>query len=270
MMTNQLNSVEFDLVISTHSGRLPSDILSKIKTKHRINNHYRGRNKFYDILTDESSHFRSAIERDLDCMRSLGLEPNDTKTEIFLTPEETEWAKNKLRGMGFDLLKKIALVHPTAGGTVKEWPIERFGELLIKLNNKDHIQPLVLCTDKEYIRVQHLFKYAPDLIILHQLTLRQMIAIINECDLVIDNDSSPSHVATAFDIPTIVLFGQGIREMFRPYHPENDLHYVFYKDVDCRDCALVRCDNRICLEFSPNEVFEKALEMISDTPKYST
>ena len=90
-----------------------------------------------------------------------------------------------------------------------------------------------------------------------------MIAIIHECDLVIDNDSSPSHIATALGIPTIVLFSQAIREIFRPYNLVNDRHFVFYKDVDCRECGLTQCPDRICLDFYPNEVFSQALKMLS-------
>ena len=95
------------------------------------------------------------------------------------------------------------------------------------------------------------------------MTVRQMIAIIHQCDLVIDNDSSPSHIATVFGVPTIVLFSQAIREIFRPYDNEKDQHFVFYNDVDCRECGLTYCSDRICLDFSPDEIFSKALEMLS-------
>jgi ADP-heptose:LPS heptosyltransferase len=268
ILSNKLDSNNFDLVISTHSGRLSSMLLSKIKTRNRINNHYRGRNKHFTAITNESNYYRSAIERDLDCMRSLGLEPIDSKTKIFLTPEETRWARDKLQKKGFDLTKIIALVHPTAGATIKEWPIEQFDELLQKLNETENIQPLVLCTNEEFARIQCLSKNLPDLVILHELTLRQMMAIVKECDLVIDNDSSPVHIAAAFEVPRIVLFSQSIREIFCPY-PENHQHYVFYNDVNCRECELARCEDRICLNFSPNEVFSKALEILNDSPKIS-
>ena len=85
----------------------------------------------------------------------------------------------------------------------------------------------------------------------------------NYTTLVIDNDSSPSHIATAFGIPTIGLFSQAIREIFRPYNPINDHHFVFYKDVDCRECGLNYCPDRICLDFSQDEVFSQALAMLS-------
>ncbi len=262
-LIDELNSMKFNLVISTHSGRLPSALLSKIKAKNRINNFYRGRNKLYSILTKESDYYRSSIERDLDCIRSLGKEPVDTKTEIFLTPEEIDWAREELRSKGVDPNKKIVLIHPTAAEPIREWPIERFSELIKKLDSSKDIQILVTCTNKEFSRIQPLTTDIPGLVVLHMLTLRQMMAIVKECDLIIDNDSSPSHMATAFEIPAIVLFSQAIREVFRPYDPEKDRHFVFYNDVDCRECELVRCDNRICLDFSSAEVYAKALEMIS-------
>ena len=131
------------------------------------------------------------------------------------------------------------------------------------LNEKEEIQPIIICTNVEYSKVKSLLDDIPDLVIFHQTTVRQMMAIVHECDLVIDNDSSPSHVATAFGIPAIVLFSQAIREIFRPYHPEKDKHLVFYNDVDCRECELTHCDDRICLEFSPDKVYAQALKMLS-------
>ena len=89
--------------MSTHSGGLPSKLLSKIKSSNKINNFYRGRNKLYTILTKESDYYRSSIERDLDCLRSLGLEPTNTHTEIFLTSHETAWARETMKAKGLDL-----------------------------------------------------------------------------------------------------------------------------------------------------------------------
>ena len=260
---SQLNSSNFDLVICTHSGKTASNLLLKIKTKYRINNYYRGRNKSYNLITPESDYYRSSIERDLDCLRSLGLESFDKKTQLFLSDSEVLSAKNNLITKGINPNKKKVLVHPTAAVPIREWPLTRFNQLIQKLNNNDNIQPIVICAESEYLRVKSLLDDIPGLIIFYQVTVHQMMAIINECDLVIDNDSSPSHIATALGIPTIVLFSQAIREIFRPYNLVNDRHFVFYKDVDCRECGLTQCPDRICLDFYPNEVFSQALAMLS-------
>jgi ADP-heptose:LPS heptosyltransferase len=257
----KLNSINFDVIISTHSGRLPSKLLLDINSQHKINNHYRGRNKHYTVLTEESDYYRSAIERDLDCMRSLGLKPNNTETEIFLTPAETNWAQAELQKHGLNLKIPTILIHPTAGVAIKEWPIDKFGKLLQMLNQKKNIQLLVLCTKAELSRVQPLLRHLPNLVILNELTLRQAMSIIKECALVIDNDSSPSHIAVSFGVPAIVLFSQSIRKIFCPYL-ENSKYYVFYNDVNCRECELITCDDRICLYFSPSDVYDQALKML--------
>jgi len=259
----KLNSINFDLIMSTHSGGLASKLISKIKSPNKINNFYRGRNKLYTVLTKESDYYRSSIERDLDCLRSLGLEPENTHTEIFLTSHETTWARQAMEARGIDFTKKIVLIHPTAAVSIREWPLEKFNQLTKKFDQEKNIQPIMVCTDSEYSRIESLLDDIPHLVIFHNITVRQMMAIIHECDLVIDNDSSPSHVATAFGIPTIVLFSQAIREIFRPYHEEKDQHFIFYNDVNCRECELTQCDDRICLNFSSDEVYTQALQMLS-------
>ena len=261
-LCDQLNSKDFDLVINTHSSGSSSNLLSKIKTKHRINNYYRGRNKSYNLITQESDYYRSAIERDLDCLRSLGLEPTNTKTKLFLSTNERNWANGKLKSNGLSPEKKLVLIHPSAAASIREWPIDKFSQLIQSLSKINDVQIIVTCTDSEYPKIKVLLDNTPDLIIFHQTTVRQLMALIHQCDLVIDNDSSPSHIATAFGIPAIVLFSQAIREIFRPYHPEKDKHFVFYNDVDCRECELTHCDDRICLDFSPNEVYSQALKIL--------
>ena len=260
---SKLNSINFDLIMSTHSGGLASKLISKIKSPNKINNFYRGRNKLYTVLTKESNYYRSSIERDLDCLRSLGLEPKNTHTEIFLTSHETTWARKAMEARGIDFTKKIILIHPTAAVSIREWPLEKFNQLIKSLNNQTNIQIVAICTEIEYSKVKALLDDIPGLVVFHKITVRQMMAIIHECDLVIDNDSSPSHVATAFGIPSIVLFSQAIKEIFRPYHQEKDQHFVFYNDVNCRECELTSCDDRICLDFSSDEVCSQALKMLS-------
>jgi heptosyltransferase-2 len=168
-----------------------------------------------------------------------------------------------MESKGIDFTKKITLIHPTAAVSIREWPLEKFKQLIRSLNNKTTIQPIVICTELEYSKVKVLLDDIPDLVVFNKITVRQMIAIIHECDLVIDNDSSPSHVATAFGVPTIVLFSQAIKKIFRPYHQEKDQHFIFYNDVDCRECELTECDDRICLDFSSDEVYDRAVKMLS-------
>lgn len=258
----QLNSSNFDLVMNLHAGGFSSRLIGKIKTACHINNYYVGRDKESDILVPTSDYYRSAIERDLDCLRGLGFEPSPVKPEIFLTTAEIQWARDHLISHGFDLEREIIMIHPTASVEVREWGMERFGQLIAKIKTY-HDQVMVICTDAEFSRAKILAQHVPHLPIFHNLTVRQMMALVHESDLVIDNDSAPSHVATAFKVPTLVLFSQAIREIFRPYDPESDRHWVLYRDVPCRECRLDYCSHKTCLDFTVEEVFAKAMEMIA-------
>ena len=39
-------------------------------------------------------------------------------------------------------------------------------------------------------------------------------------------------------------------------------HFIFYNDVNCRECELTECGDRVCLDFSADEVYDQALKML--------
>jgi ADP-heptose:LPS heptosyltransferase len=258
-IVKQLSALDFDIVMNLHAGGFSSRLIGKIKARCRINNNYVGRDKYSDILVPTSDYYRSSVQRDLDCLRSLGEEPAASKPEIFLADEEIRWARSALAIRGFDLGKEIIVIHPTASVEIREWGMERFGQLIARIKTR-HDQVLAICTDAEYPRVEPLARAGVQ--VFHSITVRQMMALIHESDLVVDNDSALSHIATAFNVPTLVLFSQAVREIFRPYDPEKDRHWTLYRDVHCRECKLDYCSHKACLDFTVDEVFEKYLEII--------
>lgn len=260
-VVQQLSALDFDVIMNLHAGGFSSHLIGKIKGRCRINNNYVGRDKYSDILVPTSDYYRSSIQRDLDCLRSLGVEPSPFKPEIFLTDDEIRWAKKALAERGFHLDKTIIVIHPTASVEIREWGMERFGQLIEKIKTR-HDQVMLVCTDTEYPRVEPLTRQIPGLQVFHSITVRQMMALIHESDLVVDNDSALSHVATAFNVPALVLFSQAVREIFRPYDPEKDRHWTLYRDVHCRECKLDYCSHKTCLDFTVDEVFAKAMDII--------
>ncbi len=261
-LVQRLNQENFDLVINTHSGGLSTRILGKLNAPHKLNNHYIGRNKNYNVLVPQFEHYRSSAQRDLDCLRALGIEIESCHPEIFLTEDEIDWARRELTRRGFDLKKKLVVIHPTAAVDIRAWGMEKFAELIKKLEGQEDIQVAVICSPAEFPKASVLLEHSPKLQIIHETTVRQMMALVHFANLVVDNDSSPSHISAAFGIPSIVLFSQAVREIFRPYDEKVDKQYVFYKDVDCRECGLTFCADRICMDFDPEEVFQKCLKML--------
>jgi ADP-heptose:LPS heptosyltransferase len=98
--------------------------------------------------------------------------------------------------------------------------------------------------------------------------LRQSMALIQQADLMIDNDSGPAHVAQALKVPTLVLVGPDYKNSYRDSQVYRDNDYVFYQDVPCRDLFFSKClppdpcQNRICMDHSVEAVFLKAKELL--------
>ena len=85
--------------------------------------------------------------------------------------------------------------------------------------------------------------------------------------LFITNDSGPMHIATAFDVPTLAIFGPTTRELgFFPYGEGHRV--VEVKDLACRPCALhggKKCPlgHFKCMkDIHADEVFRNAKEML--------
>ena len=98
--------------------------------------------------------------------------------------------------------------------------------------------------------------------------LRQSIALINEADLMVDNSSGPAQISVALKIPTLVLVGPDYQNTYHEKSTYQKIHYVFFKEVPCRDLFLSKClppdpcQNRICMDHSVQDVFIKAQELL--------
>ena len=48
------------------------------------------------------------------------------------------------------------------------------------------------------------------------MDLRELIALLPRCDVLVCNDSGPMHIAGALGVPTVAVFGSGIEQWFSP------------------------------------------------------
>jgi ADP-heptose:LPS heptosyltransferase len=49
-----------------------------------------------------------------------------------------------------------------------------------------------------------------------KVNLRELVALIQRCDVLVCNDSGPMHIAGALGVPTVSVFGSGIQQWFSP------------------------------------------------------
>ena len=264
-----LSDKKFDLIINLHSRNFSSKLVRKIKSNWKINRSYFIREKYTDVMIGSVHALdKTSIERDLDCLRVLGIDPVDKKPEVFVTEKEKLWANEKLKELKIDPCKKLIVIHPASSQAHKNWGMEKFVQLSRLLINDCGYQVMGIFPPKEQ-SMANLFQEQVGGIFISVGPLRPNMSLIQQANLVIDNCSGPSHISVALQVPTIVLVGVDFKNTYRDENIYKDKHFVFFREVPCRDLFLSKClppdpcQNRICMDHSVEDVLNKSLEILA-------
>jgi heptosyltransferase-2 len=135
------------------------------------------------------------------------------------------WANGYLTSRGVANEDLLVGIHPGAGLVEKRWPLERFREVATATAGRPGVRVLVFAEPSGY--GSELFEIPG--VIQAQVGLRELMALIERCSLLVCNDSGPMHIAGALGIPTVALFGPGIEQWFAPL---GEGHEILRPDQD--------------------------------------
>ena len=136
--------------------------------------------------------------------------------------------------------KTLVGIHPGSAWPTKCWPFENFVELVSRIETELHLQTVIIGGGKQDADLgeklcQLSQGHAANLC--GKTSLADLMALMGHFKLFITNDSGPMHIATAFNVPTLAIFGPTTRELgFFPYGHGHRVLEV--KGLDCRPCAL--------------------------------
>jgi lipopolysaccharide heptosyltransferase II len=87
--------------------------------------------------------------------------------------------------------------------------------------------------------------------------IRELMALIKRCNFFITNDSGPMHIAAAFDVPLVAIFGSTDHTTTFPLARQTAL---IRKQVDCAPCMKRECptDHRCMKEVTVEDVLAAA------------
>jgi heptosyltransferase-2 len=176
--------------------------------------------------------------------------------QLVVTDREREEVSTALRTLGVNVSNPLVGISPSAAyGSAKEWPPERFGELIPRLQQEKSLSSaeiILFGSAKEREKIAKIADGGDDIRIHNlagQLSLRQAIVAISLCRLFISNDSGLMHIASGFNLPLIALFGPT-----RPHKtgPLNKNSRVLYHPVSCAPCLYRDCPlnqgNHACMK----------------------
>lgn len=207
------------------------------------------------------------IEQLLEIPRSLGIEIQDKKLEIFYDLEDEAKINQILEAAGIQKHDILVHIHPTSHWLFKCWRDEGMAEVIDALQKRDGLR-VVLTSGPEQRELQkvnniiNLCRSRP-INLAGQLTLKQLAALSQRCQLFIGVDTAPMHIAAAVGTPVVALFGPSGENSWGPW---GEGHIVIKKDMPCRPCGKDGCGgskkSRCLEEITAAEVLEAAWSIL--------
>jgi heptosyltransferase-2 len=99
----------------------------------------------------------------------------------------------------------------------------------------------------------------------HDLTgrtsLRELMALLKSCRVLLTNDTGPMHVAAALGTPVVVPFGSTSPELTGPGLPGDLRHHLLKSTAPCSPCFLRECpiDFRCMNGLTPDSIVQAVL-----------
>lgn len=188
---------------------------------------------------------------------------SDTSPELFVMEEEKQAAIQLLAQQKIPEGAKIVGVNPGAAyGSAKCWLPERFRSVIQKLIEDPQVYVLCFGDQTGVSVVREICEGLSSQVInlAGTTSLRELIALIQQCSVFLTNDSGPMHIAAALKVPLVALFGSTSDVATGPYlHGE-----VIHKHVKCSPCYKRICpiDFRCMKKIEVDEVYAALLRQL--------
>ena len=162
---------------------------------------------------------------------------------------------------------KVVVISPSSVWPTKRWPKEYFRELAKML--ADQGLKVILIGTKNDREISDFVKNNDERIIdlTGKTSVKDLFYLIAWSKLLISNDSAPIHIASAFNTPTIDIYGPTVPEFgFYPLSEKNRIIQI--DDLPCRPCGKhgsVICKHKHfkCMrDIKPEVVFKAAFELL--------
>ena len=202
---------------------------------------------------------------------ALGASPEPLPPSLVTLPEELQAVRSKF-GLEPQAQASGPLLGLNAGaeyGPAKRWPTDRFVTAAREIQARTGCRWLLLggASDGPLAEEIHSALSKPGLEV-HNLagktSLRELMAVLKLCRVLLSNDSGPMHVAAALGTPVVVPFGSTSSKLTGPGLPGDARHHLLHAKADCAPCFRRTCpiDFRCMTGIAVERVVASVLEAV--------
>lgn len=259
-----LKKLHFDLCIDLTCNNedlfLPTYLSYFSRAKYTIGLNQFGRGFLFNIRVPYDNKDKPLIELMFDIVKPLGIYINDIRPKINIPEEGRTFVKELLYKLNIKDNDLLIGIHPGGYYPSQRWPEEGFAKVADELINSYKAKVIVISSPKErdiVFKITSLMKNKPQAI-LTDITLRRLIGLISNLDLLICNNSGPLHIAVALGVPTVSTMGP---TMPKRWAPIGENHIIIRKGIDCSPCNLGSCKKHKCMNLITPEDILGAIEV---------
>jgi len=213
-------------------------------------------------------HIPSVAEKYLMAASNLCQFKNDLLLELFLPQSIADKGKHLWRKLEKENFAVI--MAPGARHFTKRWPPELYSELIVNIYQTYGWRTLLVGSPEETPLIQEIQEKAgieTCELVAGYFGLLETAALIKAAPVFISNDSGLMHVAAAYQIPQISIFGSTVRELgFFPINPNAVV--IENQGLECRPCTHIgrkSCPKKHfkCMgDITPERVFDAFKEIV--------
>jgi ADP-heptose:LPS heptosyltransferase len=250
----QLRKKRFDMAInlmpetSYFSAIKMYLLLRVINARQWVGRNTEGRGLFYDIkVPEQEMQKENEVLFYGKMLKAISIGTFDERLEFYISKNNRKRAGDLLSKERNSPKNPFVLISPGSDWPSKRWPIERYAQLVKKLEESfPYLEFGVIGTQKE-MELANVIKEkcGEKIFVLSGKTpLEVLPAIVKEATLLITNDSGPAHIGRAVGTPSIILAGPSESAYLTVKGKEESI--VIQHRVSCAPCMRYSCDSQDC------------------------
>jgi heptosyltransferase-2 len=203
-------------------------------------------------------------------LKPLGVSGGATSPTLLVSADEERMVDARLASAGIGSSDFMIGLNPgSTYGSAKRWLSDRFAEVANRLvrrmeqSESVHVAAVILGAKGEESLGKDIAAQigGRSIVLSGATTIRELMAVVKRCRLLITNDTGPMHIAAACGVPVVAVFGPTDSRTTAPYGQERS---VVREAVDCAPCLLRECpiDHRCMTRISSDWVYEAALAQL--------
>ncbi|HEX8960842.1 MAG TPA: lipopolysaccharide heptosyltransferase II [Geobacteraceae bacterium] len=193
-------------------------------------------------------------------LEECGIAASAKALHLTVLPGEAQAMTQRLAARGIDGDTYLLGINPGASyGSAKRWYPERFAAVADELARRWDARVVITGGPGEAGIAGEIEAAMEEscLNLAGKTSVRELMALVKRCDFFVTNDSGPMHLAAAFDVPLVAIFGPTDHTTTSPFSQRTAL---VRQETDCAPCLKRECptDHRCMTAVTAGDVVAAA------------